>query len=383
MKFVNEQRQDGLVNVSSKHPTKGERFANKGKIIDLLNETGNKSVINKLIPALNNTTFYTKARCNSHHNDYDGALAQHSLGVCLNALSLAGNSIPKDKVILAGLLHDICDVHVIRDKDNNIVDAASGHGYRSRDILEKLGLKIDNDVLDVIRYHLGTSKRSENERRKHSDVWSSPLFSVLHVADHMDAGFVHCDDSGNLGAESFISLDCSALYNNGEFKLLLKYIGRLASKYNIQLKQNKYRHTEWNKKRCSLRILEFGEKPWADLVPLTAACRSISHNIRECGITLSKISINKNNLVLVAETDVSLTTYRDNLQKQFNQQGHSSTNTENLTVKIAEISNNTGDTAKFLADLNQSFHRIKINVDALNLHYYKGIVAGLYYFKKL
>ena len=238
------------------------------------------------------------------------------------------------------------------------------------------------DVLDVIRFHLGPSKRSEDERRKHSDVWSSPLFSVLHVADHMDAGFVHCDDRGNLGAESFISLDCSALYNNGEFKQLLKDIGRLALKYNIQLKQNKYRHTEWNKKRCSLRILEFGEKPWADLVPLTAACRSISRNIRECGITLSKISINKNNLVLVAETDVSLTTYRDNLQNQFKQHNHSSTNTENLTVKIAEISNNTGDTAKFLADLNQSFHRIKINVDALNLHYYKGIVAGLYYFKK-
>lgn len=382
MKFVNEQRQDGLVNVSSKHPTKGERFANKGKIIDLLNETGNKSVTNELIPALNNTTFYTKARCNSHHNDYDGALAQHSLGVCLNALSLAGNSIPKDKVILAGLLHDICDVHVIRDKDNNIVDAASGHGYRSRDILEKLGLKIDNDVLDVIRYHLGTSKRSENERRKHSDVWSSPLFSVLHVADHMDAGFVHCDDSGNLGAESFISLDCSALYNNGEFKLLLKDIGRLASKYNIQLKQNKNGNTDWNKKRCSLRILEFGEKPWDALVPLTGACRNISRNIRECRITLSKISINKNNLVLVAETDTSLTAYRDNLQSQFNQQGYSSTYTKNLTVKIAEIANATGDTTKFLGDLNRSVRNLKINVDALNLHYYKGLVAGLYYFKK-
>ena len=97
------QREDGFVNVSSKRPNKGERFANKGKIIDLLNETGNKSVINKLIPALNNTTFYTKARCNSHHNDYDGALAQHSLGVCLNALSLAGNSIPKDKACFSRL----------------------------------------------------------------------------------------------------------------------------------------------------------------------------------------------------------------------------------------------------------------------------------------
>ena len=156
----------------------------------------------------------------------------------------------------------------------------------------------------------------------------------------------------------------------------------MALKYNIQLKQNKYRHTEWNKKRCSLRILEFGEKPWDALVPLTAACRSISRNIRECGIALSKISINKNILILVAETDTSLTAYRDNLQKQFKQQGYSSAFTKNLTVKIAEIANTTGDTAKFLADLNRSVRNLKINVDALNLHYYKGIVAGLYYFKK-
>ena len=162
----------------------------------------------------------------------------------------------------------------------------------------------------------------------------------------------------------------------------MKDIERLALKYGIRFKQNKYGHTDWNKKRCSLRMLEFGEKPWADLVPLTRACCSISRNVRECGITLSKISISRNNLVLVAETGPSLTTYRDNLQNQFNQQGYPSEYTKNLIVKIAETANTTGDTAKFLADLNQSVHNLMINIDALNLHYYKGIVAGLYYFKK-
>lgn len=377
-----EQRDESLVNVYNGPLTQGERSANKGKIIDLLKETGNESVIYELIPALNNTTFYTTARCNSHHNYYNGALAQHSLGVCLNALSLAGNNIPKDKVILASLLHDLCDVREFRDKDNQIVNAVTGHGRRSRDILERLRLRIDEDVLNVIRYHMGPSKRGEDERRRYSDIWASPLFSVLHVADHMDAGFVHCDDIGSLGAESYISLDCSTLFKNQEFNQLKTDIERLALNNNIQLKQNKYHHTDWNKKRCSLRILELGEKSWNALVPLTKACLNISRDIRECGITLSRISINRNNLVFVAEVGPSLTAFRKNLQDLFIQQGYSSTFTENLTIKIGEISNTIGDTDRFLAHLNQSVNNIKINVDAINLHYYKGIVAGLYYFKK-
>jgi len=76
-----QQREEGLVNVSNRSLTKGEREANKGRIIELLKETGNKNVINELIPALNKTTFYTKARCNSHHNNYDGALFSRKLAI--------------------------------------------------------------------------------------------------------------------------------------------------------------------------------------------------------------------------------------------------------------------------------------------------------------
>lgn len=383
LKAASELQNENDINISTSPLTKAQQFANKTKIIELLKETGNKDVINKLIPSLNNTTYYTKAHCNGHHNNFDGALAQHSLGVCMNALSLAGNSITRGKVILASLLHDLCDVRDFRDKNNKHVYGGEGHGCRSVELLTNLHVHLDNDVRDAIRYHLGSSKRSNKEKRELSKVWSSPLFSVLHVADHMDAGFVHCSDIGNMGAESYISLDCSALYDNHEFKQLKKDIEKLAFKYNIKLKQNKHHSTYWNKKRCSLRLLELGEKPWDALIPLTKACRSISRIIRECQITFSGISISKHNLVIVAEIDPVLMKFRDNLQDQFNQLGYSSTYTQNLTINIADISNTIGDTVKFLAELNQLVRKLKINIDALNLHYYKETVAGLYYLKKV
>ena len=377
------EAQENAVNVSSHPLTKGQQFANRTRIIELLKETGNKDVINKLIPALNNTnnTFFTKAHCNGHHNNYDGALAQHSLGVCLNALSLAGNSIPREKVILAALLHDLCDVIDFRDKNNNHVYGGSGHGKRSIELLSNLHVHLDKDVENAIRYHLGSSRHSDKEKRELSKVWSNPLFSVLHVADHLDAGYNHCDDVGFMGAEGYISLDCSGLHILQEFKQLKKNIEALANKHNIQFKPNSHQSIDWNRKRCSMRLLEFGERPWNDLVPLTEVCRLISKNVKECGITVSRISVNKNNLVLIAEVDSSLTQLRNQLQNQFSQQGYPTTFTKNLTVKIAEIENTSGDTTKFLEELNQFVRNYKFNVDAINLHYYRGLVAGLYYFK--
>ena len=381
MVSIQQQREDGFVNVSDSPLTKGERSANKGRIIELLKETGNKNVINKLIPALNNTTFFTRSRCNSHHNGHDGALAQHSLGVCLNALELAGNAIEKNKVILAALLHDICDVHHFYDKDHHLIDAISGHGLRSRDILEKLGLGIDKDVLDVIRYHLGPRKRTGEEKRKLSAIWSSPLYSVLRVADHMDAGYKHCNEIGFTGTESYISLDCSNLHNLPEFKQFKKEIEIIASKYNIQLERNKYGNIDWNKKKCSLRLMELGEKTWSDLIPLIGACHHIAQNVKKCRITVSKLSINKNYLVLMVELDSSLTLLRNQLHDILNQQGHGATFTKNLTVKIAEIKNTTGDSAKFIAESNQVICKYSFIIDAINLHYFKGMVAGVYYLK--
>ena len=377
------ESQKNAVNICSHPLTKGQQFANKTKIIELLKETGNKDVINKLIPALNNTntTYFTKAHCNKHHNNFDGALAQHSLGVCMNALFLAGNSIPREKVILAALLHDLCDVRDFRDKNNNHVYGGSGHGKRSIELLTNLHMHLDNDVRNAIRYHLGSSKRSEKEKKELAQVWSNPLFSVLHVADHMDAGNDHCNDIGLMGAESYVSLDCSGLHKLQEFKQLKEIIETVASKHNIQLKKSKYKLIDWNRKRCSMRLLEFGEKSWNDLVPITGACRRITKDVKACAVALSKISLHKNNLVMVAELDTSLTQLREQLQIKFNQQGYSTTFTNNLTVKIVEIENASSDISKFLADLNQFVGNYKFYVDAINLHYYKGTVAGLYYLK--
>ena len=380
MDYMMQLRERGMVNVIDKPLTKGELAFNKAKIIELLKETGNSDVIKKLIPSLERSSYFTEAHCNGHHNDYDGALAQHSLGVCQNALYLAGNSIPREKVILAALLHDLCDVYDLRDQHNNLVYGGTGHGRRSLELLNNLQIHLDRDVKDVIRYHMGPSNRSEDEKRKLSYIWSSPLFNVIHVADHMDADYRHCDEIGFMGAEGFISLDCTGLHELQPFSQLKSHIETLAQKYNVRLKKTRHGHTDWHQKRCSMRLLELGEKPWDDLLPLTEACRQIARNVNNCGVTLSKIAINKNKLVLVADLDPALTEFREQLQSRFSQQGCPTTFTKNLTVRIAEISNRSGDTTRFLSELSSLVCHYTFNVDAFNLHFFKGTDVGWYHF---
>ena len=96
-------------------------------------------------------------------------------------------------------------------------------------------------------------------------IWMQALFTVMIVAIWV--------------LRVLYLLDCSALYNNGEFKLLLKDIGRLASKYNIQLKQNKT-VIPIGIKKILITYTRIWRKPWDALVPLTDACRNISRNIR-------------------------------------------------------------------------------------------------------
>lgn len=129
-----------------------------------------------------------------------------------------------------------------------------------------------------------------------------------------------------------------------------------------------------------MRLLELGEKPWDDFLPLTEACRQIARNVNNCGVTLSKIAINKSKLVLVADLDPTLIAFREHLQNQFCQQGYPTTFTKNLMVRIAEIKNNSGDTTRFLSELNSLVCHYTFDIDAFNLQFFKGTDVGLYYF---
>ena len=139
------------------------------EIIGLLNSTGREG-IKDTIDYLQNSNYF-QTGCHSHHRFY-GGLAKHSLEACRYALGLSGN-IPKESVIIATLLHDVCTSHSYASK------GISGHGQRSVKILES-----------VCRLKLTTGEREAILLHMHGDaeqMLTNPLAHLVHKADRASA----------------------------------------------------------------------------------------------------------------------------------------------------------------------------------------------------
>ena len=153
----------------------------KTKIIDLLRST-NREGIEKVITWLSDESdFFEAPASTAFHGNYSGGLAEHSLNVCEIALDLHEmlskrkpeliGQVPKDSLILAALLHDVCKANiyktVIKKRQNSsgfweaydtyAVDYSQfplGHGEKSVIILLRLGLDMTDDEIMAIRWHM-------------------------------------------------------------------------------------------------------------------------------------------------------------------------------------------------------------------------------------
>ena len=115
------------------------------KIQALLLSTGRKGIDSTLSYPKESDFFRTG--CHTHHK-HPGGLAEHSLGTCMTALGRAGD-LPRESVILASLLHDVCSTHSRRAR------GIRGHGRRSVDILEKVcGLELTAQEREAILLHM-------------------------------------------------------------------------------------------------------------------------------------------------------------------------------------------------------------------------------------
>lgn len=80
---------------------------------------------------------------NRHHN-WKGGLAQHCLGVCNVALAL-DKSLPRDSIIIAGILHDVCKASKLYVSQDGVIHHNSihikGHGCRSIRLLDDVASK--------------------------------------------------------------------------------------------------------------------------------------------------------------------------------------------------------------------------------------------------
>lgn len=151
-------------------------ISSKSQILSLLGDV-NRQRIDNVITYLFQSDYFI-AYCHHHHR-YEGGLADHSLDVYLRMRAIA-SELPDDSCRIVALLHDICTSH----HEGNDAIGRHHHGQRSIDLLDVLGLELQEEERIAIRQHMRHvpfSLLSEDTK----------LWHFLHLCDKLSANHNH------------------------------------------------------------------------------------------------------------------------------------------------------------------------------------------------
>ena len=156
---------------------------NRDSYISLLQSTG-RAGWEKVISYLDSHHFFDHAHC-SGHDRYPGGTTNHCLWTLDFALETRndimkkrpGFFIPEDSVVIACLLHDVCDCN----------PKAGTHGGRSREILENRikGVTFTEEELCAVASHMHNSlQKGGPASRPSSGSLREVLHYIVHNSDH-------------------------------------------------------------------------------------------------------------------------------------------------------------------------------------------------------
>jgi len=186
------------------------------KFEELLLSTNRKG-IEKLIPFIRKSDFYTAPASTRFHSCHEGGLLEHSLAVyeCLNKKKNSGvwknalSNITDANIIISALLHDICKsfFYVIEFRNKKIYsDTGSkrdsngrfdwesvpsytvddkfplGHGDKSVIMLSEF-INLEKPEMYAIRWHMGFSEPKENWGSLGNAMRKYPLVLALSESD--------------------------------------------------------------------------------------------------------------------------------------------------------------------------------------------------------
>ena len=168
---------------------------NREKIISLLRRTKRPN-IEDVVNYLDDNDFFIAPSSATHHHNWKGGLAQHSLEVYM-IVRRKDYLVPSDSLIIASLLHDVCKIHQFYIDSKGIIRSRSlhvkGHGSRSVWILHHICFALREDELLTIRWHM--HRRSDDnddpgwKKARHSNLWK-----LVHDADVASACCRHSFD---------------------------------------------------------------------------------------------------------------------------------------------------------------------------------------------
>lgn len=192
----------------------------KQEFLRLLRSTERED-IDYLVEDLEDLGFFLAPASTRFHLNTEGGLVEHSVNVCNIALRLRESMIemddtlreklPKDGVIIASLLHDVCkaDIYkkVMKKSKNSFgvwtdvpgyeVDYSSfplGHGEKSVIVVLRSGFDLTDDEIMAIRWHMTAwdlpfqSPEARGNLNEAKDV--CPLLSLIQAADNLAANLI-------------------------------------------------------------------------------------------------------------------------------------------------------------------------------------------------
>lgn len=185
----------------------------KTEFIELLRSTKREG-IDYVIEDLENLGFFKAPASTKFHLNHEGGLAEHSLNVCKNALELREmyikkddslrEALPKESVIIASLLHDVCKSDIYKpctkkQKDRfgmwvevpgyevDYSNFPMGHGEKSVIMLLLSGLEMTDDEMLAIRWHMTAwdlpFQSADIKGNYNTAKDRCPLLSILQAAD--------------------------------------------------------------------------------------------------------------------------------------------------------------------------------------------------------
>ena len=170
----------------------------KTQIINRLKETKREGIDN-VISWLTESDFFTAPASTGYHGAEEGGLAKHSVEVMqtIELLNAKTEEYTKETIALVGLLHDVCKVNTYTPnilKSKKVSQTKPyirkdsfpiGHGEKSVIILLNLGLKLTEEEMLAIRYHMNAF---DNTGQRDRNNWNK-LSKLCFIADYYTSTF--------------------------------------------------------------------------------------------------------------------------------------------------------------------------------------------------
>ena len=174
----------------------------ENQIIELLKST-NRPGIENLIAFMQKSDFFKAPASTRFHGCFEGGLAEHSMKVYEILKQKVKNSVinlnvPKESIIIIGILHDICKVNYYKVDYRNVKNALGvwekvpyytvedtipyGHGEKSVMMLCEY-IKLTNEEKYSIRWHMGYTEPKELYATIGEAYKKYPLALLTHEAD--------------------------------------------------------------------------------------------------------------------------------------------------------------------------------------------------------